>query len=36
MIEPWSDNSPEPTALGAFRSAGAVNVTSRRWYSFDR
>jgi hypothetical protein len=38
----WSKNefshslSPEPTAVGACRSAVAVHVTSRRWLSFFR
>jgi hypothetical protein len=38
----WSKNefshslSPEPTAVGAGRSAVAVHVKSRRWLSFLR
>jgi hypothetical protein len=38
----WSENefshrlSPEPTAVGAGRSAVAVHVASRRWFSFLR
>jgi len=28
--------SPEPTAVGAVRSAVAVHVASRRWLSFFR
>jgi len=28
------NQSPEPTAVGAVRSAVAVHVTSRRWLSF--
>ena len=30
------NQSPEPTAVGACRSAVAVYVTSRRWLSFFR
>ena len=30
------NQSPEPTAVGACRSAVAVHVTSRRWLSFFR
>ena len=30
------NNSPEPIAVGAVRSAVAVHVTSRRWLSFFR
>ena len=30
------NKSPEPTAVGACRSAIAVHVTSRRWLSFFR
>jgi hypothetical protein len=30
------NKSPEPTAVGAVRSAIAVHVTSRRWLSFFR
>ncbi len=30
------NKSPEPTAVGAVRSAIAVHVTSRRWLSFQR
>jgi hypothetical protein len=30
------NKSPEPTAVGAFRSAIAVPVASRRWLSFFR
>ena len=30
------NQSPEPTAVGAGRSAIAVHVTSRRWLSFLR
>jgi hypothetical protein len=32
----WPNQSPEPTAVGAGRSAVAVHVTSRRWLSFLR
>jgi hypothetical protein len=38
----WSENefshslSPEPTAVGACRSAVAVHAASRRWFSFLR
>jgi hypothetical protein len=32
----WPNKSPEPTAVGAFRSAVAVHVASRRWLSFFR
>jgi hypothetical protein len=28
------NKSPEPTAVGALRSAVAVHITSRRWFSF--
>jgi hypothetical protein len=31
-----SNKSPEPTAVGACRSAVAVHVASRRWLSFLR
>ena len=30
----WPNKSPEPTAVGACRSAVAVHVASRRWLSF--
>jgi hypothetical protein len=30
------NKSPEPTAVGACRSAVAVHVVSRRWLSFFR
>jgi hypothetical protein len=30
------NKSPEPTAVGACRSAAAVHVASRRWLSFFR
>ena len=30
------NQSPEPTAVGAFRSAVAVHVAGRRWLSFFR
>lgn len=30
------NKSPEPTAVGAVRSAVAVHVASRRWLSFLR
>ena len=32
----WPNQSPEPTAVGAGRSAIAVHVASRRWLSFFR
>ena len=32
----WPNKSPEPTAVGAGRSAIAVHVASRRWLSFFR
>jgi hypothetical protein len=32
----WPNQSPEPTAVGAGRSAIAVRVASRRWLSFFR
>ena len=32
----WPNKSPEPTAVGAVRSAVAVHVASRRWLSFFR
>ncbi len=32
----WPNKSPEPTAVGACRSAIAVHVASRRWLSFLR
>ena len=32
----WPNKSPEPTAVGAVRSAVAVHVASRRWLSFLR
>jgi hypothetical protein len=36
-MEPLTTNkSPEPTAVGAVRSAVAVNVTNRRWLIFFR
>jgi len=31
-----ANQSPEPTAVGAGRSAVAVHVASRRWLSFFR
>ena len=31
---PWVNQSPELTAFGAVRSAGAVHAASRRWLSF--
>jgi hypothetical protein len=34
MLPP--NQSPEPTAVGAVRSAVAVHVASRRWLSFFR
>ena len=36
MTDQWPNKSPEPTAVGAVRSAIAVHVTSRRWLSFFR
>jgi hypothetical protein len=36
MIDQWPNKSPEPTAVGAFSSAIAVHVASRRWLSFFR
>ena len=36
MVAVWPNKSPEPTAVGAVRSAGAVHVASRRWLSFFR
>ena len=32
----WPNKSPEPTAVGAVRSAVAVHAASRRWLSFFR
>ena len=32
----WLDNSPEPTGIGAGRSAVGVPAASRRWLNFDR
>ena len=32
----WPNKSPEPTAVGAGRSAIAVHVAGRRWLSFFR
>ena len=32
----WPNKSPEPTAVGACRSAIAVHAASRRWLSFLR
>ena len=32
----WPNQSPEPTAVGAGRSAVAVHAASRRWLSFFR
>ena len=32
----WPNQSLEPTAVGAFSSAVAVHVASRRWLSFLR
>ena len=36
FVEPWPNNTPEPTAVGAFGSAVAVHAASRRWLSFFR
>jgi hypothetical protein len=36
MIVESPNKSPEPTAVGAGRSAVAVRVASRRWLSFFR
>ena len=36
VVDVWPNKSPEPTAVGAVRSAIAVHVTSRRWLSFFR
>jgi hypothetical protein len=36
MINQWPNKSPEPTAVGAVRSAVAVHAASRRWLSFFR
>jgi hypothetical protein len=39
VYQQWAgspNKSPEPTAVGAFSSAVAVHVTSRRWLSFLR
>jgi hypothetical protein len=36
MIDQWPNKSPEPTAVGAGRSAIAVHAVSRRWLSFLR
>ena len=35
-IDQWPNKSPEPTAVGAVRSAVAVHAASRRWLSFFR
>ena len=35
-VSEWPNKSPEPTAVGAVRSAIAVPVASRRWLSFIR
>jgi hypothetical protein len=35
-MKPQPNKSPEPTAVGAVRSAVAVHVVSRRWLSFFR
>jgi hypothetical protein len=35
-VSEWPNKSPEPTAVGAFRSAIAVHVAGRRWLSFLR
>jgi hypothetical protein len=35
-MKTWSNKSPEPTAVGAVRSAVAVRAASRRWLSFFR
>jgi len=34
--EPWPNQSPEPTAVGAVSSAIAVHIASRRWLSSGR
>ena len=36
MTDQWPNKSPEPTAVGAYRSAVAVHVAGRRWLSFFR
>ena len=36
MLIDRPNKSPEPTAVGAVRSAVAVHVASRRWLSFFR
>ena len=36
LLDRAPNKSPEPTAVGAFSSAIAVHVTSRRWLSFFR
>jgi hypothetical protein len=36
MRDDTPNKSPEPTAVGAVRSAVAVHVASRRWLSFFR
>ena len=36
MRDQWPNKSPEPTAVGAGRSAVAVHAASRRWLSFFR
>jgi len=36
VLSPWPNKSPEPTAVGACRSAVAVHAASRRWLSFFR
>jgi hypothetical protein len=36
LLSGWPNKSPEPTAVGACRSAIAVHVAGRRWLSFLR
>ena len=36
LLTMQANKSPEPTAVGAGRSAVAVHVASRRWLSFFR
>ena len=36
MIDQWPNQSPEPTPVGACRSAVAVRAASRRWLGFLR
>jgi hypothetical protein len=36
LLSRQPNKSPEPTAVGAVRSAIAVHVVSRRWLSFLR